>query len=100
MAVATSPLAHRAAKGGKEKGKRGRAGKDSHETPVVGIVERGGKVAALVTSDATKATMQPIIHEKVLPKSLVYTDEYTSYNGYARMHQKDEAINGLHLSLT
>jgi len=67
--------------GGKEKGKRGRPGKDSKKTPVVGVVERGGKVAALVTNDTTKATIQPIIREHVMPKSLVYTDEYKSYDG-------------------
>jgi transposase len=67
--------------GGKEKGKRGRPGKDSNKTPVVGVVERGGKVAALVTSDTKKATVQPIIREHVLPRSMVYTDEYVAYDG-------------------
>lgn len=67
--------------GGKEKGKRGRPGKDSNKTPVVGVVERGGKIAALVTKDVSKATIQPIIYEKVLPKSLIYTDEWKAYDG-------------------
>jgi len=67
--------------GGVEKGKRGRPGKDSNKTPVFGVVERGGKVAALVTSDASKATLQPIIHEHVLPKSLIFTDEWRAYDG-------------------
>jgi len=67
--------------GGVEKGKRGRPGKDSNKTPVFGIVERGGKVAALVTNDTKKATVQPIIREHVLPKSLIFTDEYVAYDG-------------------
>ncbi len=67
--------------GGREKGKRGRPGKDSNKTPVFGIVERGGKVAALVTTDAAKATLQPIIREHGLPKSLAYTDEWKAYEG-------------------
>lgn len=67
--------------GGREKGKPGRPGKQSSKTPVFGVVERGGKVAALVTSDASKATLQPIIREHVLPKSLIYTDEWRAYDG-------------------
>ena len=45
-----------------------------------GIVERGGKVAALVTKDTTRATVMPIIEKRVLPKSLIYSDEYTVYD--------------------
>ncbi|MEX2246983.1 MAG: IS1595 family transposase [Dehalococcoidia bacterium] len=50
------------------------------KTPVVGVVQRGGKVAALVTKDAKRQSVMPIIEERVLPRSLVYTDEYQSYN--------------------
>src|SRR3990172_5311760 len=67
--------------GGRRRGtKRGRPGSDSHKTPVFGIVERGGKVAALVTVDVSRATVMPIIKEKVLPRSLIYTDDYKVYN--------------------
>jgi len=67
--------------GGRRRGtKRGRPGKDSHKVPVVGIVERGGKVAALVTPDTTRATVEPIIQRKVLPGSMIYTDEYAVYD--------------------
>lgn len=68
--------------GGKRRGtKRGRPGKDSHKVPVAGIVQRGGKVAALVTKDTKKRTLMPIVEEKVLPETMVYTDEYTAYDG-------------------
>ncbi len=66
--------------GGKEKGVIGRPGKQSKKVPVFGIVERGGKVAALVTKDVTRATVMPIIKSKVLPRSLIYTDDYRIYN--------------------
>src|ERR687886_2024769 len=69
--------------GGKRRGhKRGRPGKDSHKVPVAGIAERGGKVAALVTKDTKKQrTLMPIVHEKVVPESMmVYTDEYRPYD--------------------
>ena len=66
--------------GGKEKGVMGRPGRNSKKVPVFGIVERGGKVAALVTRDVSRATVMPIIESKVLPRSLIYTDDYRVYN--------------------
>ncbi len=67
--------------GGRRRGtKRGRPSNDSHKVPVVGVVERGGKVAALVTPDTKRAAVEPIIEAKVLPKSMVYTDEYVVYD--------------------
>ena len=66
--------------GGKEKGVMGRPGRNSKKVPVFGIVERGGKVAALVTKDVARATVMPIIESKVLPRSLIYTDDYKVYN--------------------
>ena len=66
--------------GGKEKGVMGRPGRNAKKVPVFGIVERGGKVAALVTKDVTRATVMPIIEAKVLPRSLIYTDDYRVYN--------------------
>jgi transposase-like protein len=71
--------------GGKARNRRSKFGKNNRgrslgdKTPVVGVVQRGGKVAALVTSDAKRRTIQPIIEERVLPRSMVYTDEYGSY---------------------
>ncbi len=50
------------------------------KTPVFGMVERGGKVMAFVTPDAKAATIFPIIAERVMPESTVYTDEYPVYD--------------------
>ncbi len=66
--------------GGKQRGHIGHPGKGSNKTPVFGVVQRGGKVAALVTKDVKRATVMPIIEEKVMPKSMIYTDEYRTYN--------------------
>jgi len=68
--------------GGKAKNRhyRGRPGRSlDDKMPVFGVVQRGGKVAALVTKDASKASVLPIIEERVLPRSLIYTDEWKSY---------------------
>lgn len=79
--------------GGKRRGhKRGRPGKDSHKVPVAGVVQRGGKVAALVTKDTKKRTLMPIVQSKVLPESLVYTDEYRPYEGLEGKGYKHERV--------
>ena len=65
--------------GGKRKfkhstrGMRGRKTSDDDMTPVLGMVERGGRVVARVTPDVKIATVYPIIHEYVMPSSTVYT---------------------------
>ncbi len=71
--------------GGKAKnkhlGKRGGTGRNNDiKTPVFGMVERGGRVIACVTKDAKAGTVLPIIAEKILPKSVVYTDDYPIYD--------------------
>src|SRR5271165_1097766 len=72
--------------GGKRKnrhGSRGMRGRDNDEkTPVFGMVERGGKgrVVACVTPDVKAATLFPIVAERVLPRSIVYSDEYSVYD--------------------
>lgn len=73
--------------GGKRKNRhssRGMRGRDNDEkTPVLGMVERGGRVIAKVTPNVKAETVYPIIEEKVLPKSIVFTDEYAIYDRLA-----------------
>jgi transposase-like protein len=73
--------------GGKRKnrhGSRGMRGRDNDEkTPVFGMVERGGRVIACVTPDVKASTIFPIIEEKILPESTVYSDEYSVYDRLA-----------------
>lgn len=62
-------------------GKRAGAGRSlDNKTPVFGMVERGGRVVAMVTPDAKAKTVLPILCEKVLPESTVYTDEFPIYD--------------------
>jgi transposase len=52
------------------------------KTPVLGVVERkGGRVIARVAADTTKPTLHGFIKEYVLPGSVVFTDDYPSYDG-------------------
>ena len=68
--------------GGKERGIGGGrpSAARSKKTAVFGIVQRGGKVAAVTVPNVAVASVMPHIQERVLPKSTVYTDEYSVYN--------------------
>ena len=64
--------------GGVRKGKRGRGA--AGKVPVFGLLKRGGKVFTAIIPDAKAATLIPIIREKVMPDSIVYTDSFTAYD--------------------
>jgi transposase len=55
-------------------------GKYKDKQPIFGIVERKGRVITRVVNDVKEKTLMPIIAERVLPKSVVYTDSYSSYD--------------------
>lgn len=61
--------------GGVRQGKRG--GGAAGKVAVFGLLKRGWKV---YTAIAKTETLLPIIREKVEPDSLVYTDNFRSYN--------------------
>jgi transposase-like protein len=75
--------------GGKRKYGTGRpmAG-DKVKTPVVGMVERKGRVVALVAPDVKSSTLLGMVHERILPASTIYTDELHGYDGIAWMKNK------------
>lgn len=64
--------------GGKRHGKRGRGA--AGKSIVVGAVQRQGKVVAKKVANVKAHTLVPFITERVLPKTIVYTDELPSYN--------------------
>jgi transposase len=53
--------------------------------PIFGMVERGGRVIARVTPDAKSKTILPIVAERVLPESAIFTDDYPIYDGVVGM---------------
>src|SRR5579863_7051797 len=68
--------------GGKRKNGTGRPMRgDKTKTPVLGMVERKGRVIARVIPDVAVNTLLGKVHKYVLPKSTVYTDEMASYQG-------------------
>ncbi len=67
--------------GGHRKGKRGRGA--AGKVPVFGLLKRGGKVYAVVIADARATTLLPILKERIVPDSIVYSDSLPSYNALA-----------------
>jgi transposase-like protein len=66
---------------------RGVSNKNKNKTCVVGVVERGGKISALATLDKSGSTLLGIAREKILPESVVFTDEATMYDGLKHMNR-------------
>jgi transposase len=77
--------------GGHHNGGGKKRGRGTNKAAVFGIVERKGRIMAKVVEDISAKTLVGTIHEKVLPMSTVYTDEYPSYNtvpGERQYHHK------------
>lgn len=65
----------------KTEGGQGRSGKD--KTPVIGVLQRDGKVKAQKAKDTTIKTLTRFIKSNVKPGSTVSTDEWKGYNRIA-----------------
>ena len=66
------------------KSRRDRMTSYASKTAVMGILERGGKVRAIVLGNKRHGTeMQEIIRENVMPGTWVMTDEFHGYRGLA-----------------
>lgn len=86
--------------GGKEKNKhqskktenaQGRSLKT--KTPIMGAVERKGKLVAKVVIDTKSSTVGPFLRDYVSIDAGVKTDEYLSYNGLEEMGYNHNRIN-------
>jgi len=76
--------------GSRAEGTRGRGTK---KTPVVGMVQRKGQVRAFVASDVKADTLRGLIKEHVLPRTMVFTDDFKSYNGIGARGYTHQRIN-------
>ena len=68
----------------KVKEAQGRSTKD--KTPVVGMLERKGKLIAQVIKDVKKDTLHGVITKNVKGKSILYTDEWRGYKGIDKIY--------------
>ena len=60
------------------RGKRGRGA--GGKTIVFGILKRNGRVYTVVADNAKSETLLPVIKQKIMPDSIVYTDSLSSYD--------------------
>jgi len=95
--------------GGKEKNKhnnkktpnnQGRSNKT--KTPIVGAIQRDGKVVAKKVKDTSGKTLKSFINSKVEKGSILMTDDWKAYRGlsknfdhYVVKHNKGEYVRGL-----
>lgn len=77
--------------GGERKGKRGRGA--AGKVAVFGLLKRGGKVFTAVIPNAKTETLLPIIEEKVVPDSVVYTDTSGACNALHVSQFRHHRIN-------
>lgn len=76
----------------KTKNAQGRSTKT--KTPVLGIIERGGKVYALPVKRTNAKTIKPIIESVVEKGTKVYTDEWRPYNTLNKEYDREVVAHG------
>lgn len=83
----------------KVKASQGRSAKD--KTPVVGMVERGGKVTARTVDNVQSITLTKEVIRNVKASATLYSDEWLGYKGVSRIydhsvvkHNQGEYVNG------
>jgi len=77
--------------GGKRHGKRGRGAEG--KSKVLGMAQRNGNVIAVVVPNVKASTLIPAIKEKILPRSIIYTDELPSYNTLPKLGYKHKRVH-------
>ena len=81
------------------KGTQGRSTKS--KTPVIGMVERKGKLVSHIITDAKSSTLTPAVTNIVDPTATIYTDEWKGYNMIDKLynhlfvkHKDNEFVSG------
>jgi transposase-like protein len=77
--------------GGHRTGRRGRGA--TGKTPVIGMVQRKGRVKAIRVNKINTATAMQMINDNVKPESTIYTDEYPIYRKLSQSGYKHEKVN-------
>lgn len=65
---------------------RGRAHID--KTPVLGMVERGGRIVAQVIPDTSQRSITPVVCQRVDRSATIYTDEWQGYDTIAKLYSR------------
>jgi transposase len=65
---------------------------DPEKTPVFGMVQRRGRVVALATDSVKSSTLLPIVQTRVLPGTMIFSDEFRGYDPIKQMGYPHERI--------
>lgn len=65
----------------------------ANKTPIVGAVERGGKVKAKVVTNVRKGTLLPLVTAHVMPSATVFTDEHLAYSNLTKLGYAHRRVN-------
>lgn len=77
------------------RGKHNRRGRGAeNKTPVVGIVERGGRVKAITTTNVKASTVMPFIRQNVRVGTRLMTDEFNIYRSAGDLYEHQTVCHG------
>ncbi len=80
--------------GGRKRGEIGRPGpKNSTKTPVVALVERGGRVRSFRTDRVTAENLAEVLRDNVEAEARLMTDENNAYRAIGREFASHETVN-------
>lgn len=74
------------------KGAQGHGSKNS-KAPVVGMVERGGRLRVIATKDTGSATLMNLARKNIAIDATIYTDEHMPYRTLPKIGFKHESVN-------
>ncbi|MCD7850859.1 MAG: IS1595 family transposase [Parabacteroides sp.] len=77
----------------KVKNSQGRSFKD--KTPVFGMLQRDGKLIAMVVANTKEATLKPIIEKYVKKDAILYTDEWWAYRSMDKEYDHHFVNHGI-----
>jgi len=63
------------------RGKASKRGRGTHKQPVFGVFERNGRVFTQIIPNCNRKTLRTIITGKIHPKSTLYSDRWSGYDG-------------------
>jgi transposase-like protein len=64
------------------------------KTPVLGMVQRGGKLVAQVIPDTSQRSITPIVLQRVNRSATVYTDEWQGYDKVDKLYHREFVDHG------
>src|SRR5262249_24566505 len=81
--------------------RQGSQGRSKDKVPIIGMVERGGRIVARVAPNAKRETLHGLAKKYILPASTIFTDEFVAYDGLDKLgytHRRIKHSAGVYVS--